>query len=258
MQRRTTAVTWLAAMAIVCLLGARSIAPGDASTSVLGTTAPQGSTTPSYGLWLPIVLANYPTPSPTPTATLTPQSTPTFTPTPTPACLTVADFDGCNNINNLGCAMWPAYDTTEYSNWVDVAYREETGHACIAVMRYTVYDWVAYSIGLCGADITEYSRLRFDFRVLDSYHIPSRIKVELKRYDTVGTQEWGVAWANVASTHLWQSIDVPITSLQPVPWAPPLSSRTNMYELVFVFEYPSSGPRGTEGVVYFDDIQFCP
>jgi hypothetical protein len=87
--------------------------------------------------------------------------------------------------------------------------------------------------------------------------IPERIKVELKRQNTSGAEELGAAWPRIQITNTWQTVEVPLGDFRPADYRPPLSSWADMQELTLVLTRPFTGPPGSEGWIFLDNIRFC-
>lgn len=174
--------------------------------------------------------------TPTATETPTPTATHTYTPSPTPTPLVVARFDGCSNMVELGggagaTGLIPTYEP------------DDSESSC--AVELDCPDECSYWIPLLGHDLTLYSRLVFDIKA--GTPAPDKIKIELRRKgDEVSrTYVSGI-------TEDWQNKQVEIGELQAVPGKTPLSSFTDMTEIVFTFE------TGQSGVVYLDNIVFEP
>jgi hypothetical protein len=182
---------------------------------------------------------------------------PTLPPT-TPAPLVVADFDSCGSMNNLGGGMGAAYEAPDY---LTENYIPEQGRGCVVRLQYHVAYWGAFWMKLQRVDLSPYSSLSFDVRADAQMGIPDQFKIELKRQCVfLG----GVTTCDEVSIILvsgitddWQTISVNLADFRPTgyPDLGPLSSFTEMEELVFTFEANRSG---TEGVVYLDNIVFIP
>lgn len=184
------------------------------------------------------------TPTPTPTATPAPTDTPTVTstpsptPTPTPRSLTIANFDTCSGEGRMGAAYDPAT-----ANRLDVTYQPESGRGCAARLQYNLEPggWVAFWIKLDGADLSPYRTLVFWARSEEGSPTPASIKVELKRLNNQETKA-KVHILTLKPAGGWFSI--PLSDFA-------LSSRTQMSELVFTFEYQNAG---ASGVIALDQI----
>jgi len=183
-----------------------------------------------------------PTFTPTPTETPSPTPKPTATPTPTPRAMTIADFDSCTGINNLGGGMGAAYDPNT-ANRLDVTYVQEAGRGCIARLQYNLDadGWSAFWLQLGGADFSSYNTLHFWIRGEEGSPAPGRIKIELKRANNT---EQRITYFPLSLTPQGQWISIPLRDFK-------LSSLTQMSELVFTFEAATAGP---SGVIVLDRV----
>jgi len=174
-----------------------------------------------------------------------------FTPTPTsttPALLpefVIADFDNCSGATKQEGGMGAAYDPASGDKLVE-SYVQEAGRGCIARLEYDVVGWSAFWIQLQGADFSSYSQLVFDIKADPQEKVPGRVKIELKRADG---QEVSILYISGITTD-WQTMSVNLRDFGP-SYANPLSSFTDMEELVFTFEASQSGKAG---VIYLDNI----
>lgn len=190
-----------------------------------------------------------PTPSSTPTATLTPSPTPTATPTssptptftPTPLTLTIADFDRCNNLNNLGGEMGAAYDPNMPSRLAET-YVAEPRRGCVVRLEYHLAEngWVAFWIKLQEANLARYNTLSFWARANEAMTV--KVKIELK---PAGSDQIAFVYRTLNLSGNWQRFDIPLRDF-------PLPSRTRMNELVFTLEARQIGV--PDGVIFLDTI----
>ncbi|MBN1992146.1 MAG: carboxypeptidase regulatory-like domain-containing protein [Anaerolineae bacterium] len=194
----------------------------------------------------PTVIAETVTNTPIPPAD-TPLPTPTLPPMPP---LVVADFDSCAGVSNLQGLMGAAYNK-EAGDFLLESYTPEQGAGCVVRLEYQIKNWSGFWLKLEEIDLTLYRYLTFNIRA-DGPHIPGEMKIELKRactqtHDQTTCAETAKYFAN-SITDSWQPIPINLSE-----FTPPLSSFTEMGELVFVFDANLSG---TEGVVYLDNIVF--
>lgn len=200
------------------------------------TPAPTSTATPT--------ITPTPTPTTTPTPSPTPTATPTSSPTPTftlaPLTLTIADFDRCSNLNNLGGEMGAAYDPNLPSRLAE-AYVSEPQRGCVVRLEYHLAEsgWVAFWIKLQEANLTPYNTLSFWARANDA--IAVKIKIELK---PASSDQIAFVYQTLNLSGSWQRFNVPLRDF-------PLSSRTRMSELVFTLETQVGVP---DGVIFLDTI----
>jgi formylglycine-generating enzyme required for sulfatase activity len=161
--------------------------------------------------------------------------------------LVVADFNSGTGTNNLGGQMGAAYDLP---NHLHETYVKEQGRGRVARLKYHVEDWSAFWMKLRGTDLTPYSALVFDIRA-DQPGSVTEMKIELKRADR---KEVSIIYVS-GITISWQTKILNLDDFVPVGYAEPLSSLTDMEELVFTFEAKRSG---TDGVIYLDNVVFRP
>lgn len=121
---------------------------------------------------------------------------------------------------------------------------------CMVRLEYQIQNWAAFWIKLQGVNLTPYSRLTFDIKADPQPEIPGQMKIELKRADAT---EISVAYVRDITID-WRSMSVPLSDFEPTGYTAPLSSFTQMEELVFTFE----SKFGSAGVVYLDNIAFRP
>ncbi len=205
------------------------------SPTATPTHTPTPTSTPT---WTPTPTDTAtPTPTPTPTDT----TTPTPTPTPTPRTLTIADFDRCNNVNNLGGEMGAAYDPNQPSRLTE-SYLSAPQRGCVALLEYHLADdgWVAFWIKLRDADLAPYSTLSFWARADNAVAVT--IKVELK---PAGTDQTAFVRQPLNLTENWQRFSIPLQRFS-------LPSRAQMNELVFTLEARQVG--APDGVLWLDAI----
>jgi LysM repeat protein len=171
--------------------------------------------------------------------------------------LLVTDFDNCDDTNNLGGTMGPAYQPPD--NWLAKSYVSETGHGCVVKLEYEIKDWGAFYLKLNGPDLTSFIEndgvLSFDIRADEP--IPNGVKIEVKRFCPplgveVSCGELSVYYMT-GITPEWQRRSVPLAGFGTVGWAATLSSWEGIEELVFTFEAHNSG---NNGLVYLDNIAF--
>ena len=130
-------------------------------------------------------------------------------------------------------------------------YVQEAEHGCVARLEYNIVQWSAFWMKLQGVNLTPYSKLAFDIRADPERGIPGQMKVELKR---AGNQQVSITYVSGITTG-WQTMSVNLADFGPTGYTDPLSSLTEMEELVFTFEASRSG---TQGVVYLDNIVLIP
>jgi hypothetical protein len=141
--------------------------------------------------------------------------------------------------------MGAAYNPPDY---LKEHYVQELGRGCVVRLTYDIVNWAAFWLKLEGSNLTSYNKLSFDVK---SAHtgVPAAMRIELKR---AGNTE--ISTINVTGlTTQWQTKSVNLADFEATGFAPPLSSLTDMEELVFVFESVSSG---SQGVVYLDNVIF--
>ena len=154
----------------------------------------------------------------------------------------IADFDSCTDQGEPWEAIQPSPD-----NSLVVSYMWEDGLGCIARLEYDIDNWSAFLIRLHDADLSPYSQLVFDIKADPQENIPGRVKIELKR---AGGQEISIQYIEGITTD-WQTIIVNLSDLESTGYTDPLSSFTDMEELLFTFGANESGRRG---VIYLDNI----
>ena len=142
--------------------------------------------------------------------------------------------------------MGAAYDPDSGDRLAE-SYVQETGRGCIARLEYDIVGWSAFWIQLQGADLSPYSQLVFDVRADPQENVPEQIKIELKR---MTGQEVSILYISEISV-AWQRIRVNLSNFGPTGYTNPLSSFTDMEELVFTFERNQAGKTG---VIYLDNI----
>jgi hypothetical protein len=160
---------------------------------------------------------------------------------PLPAKSVIADFDSCTDQEGLFEPIEPSP-----GNSLVVSYVPEEGRGCVARLEYDIDDWAAFLIRLQGADLSPYRQLVYDVKA-DLQGVPEQVKIELKRADL---QEVSILYLSGITTN-WQTMSVSLTSLGPTDYTEPLSSFTDMEELLFTFGAKESG---SIGVVYLDNI----
>jgi len=182
-----------------------------------------------------------PTGTPTPSPTPTPTSTPTPSPTPTPRALTIANFDRCNNLNNLGGEMGAAYDLN-LPHRLTEGYPQEPGRGCVARLEYHLEQdgWVAFWIKLQEANLSPYNTLYFWARAETPVSIG--VKIELK---PAGTDQIAFVYQTLDLARDWRRFSVPLRNFQ-------LSSLARMNELVFTLETQRVGT--PDGVFFLDTV----
>jgi hypothetical protein len=158
--------------------------------------------------------------------------------------LLVADFEGCQSINNLGGEMGVAYNPPD--SLVE-SYEEEPGRGCVARLEFDVDGWSAFWLRLEDADLRPYRRLSFDVRADPEPGFTGQMKVELKRKE--GAEIVILYVADIGPG--WRTVHVNLDDFRPTGTNPPLATRQGVEELVFVFEAAKSGGKG---VVTLDNI----
>jgi hypothetical protein len=175
---------------------------------------------------------------------------PTNTPTPTP--LVIADFDSCDNINNLGGEMGAAY-TGEDLLFESYPPRLSDG-GCMVRLEYDIKVWSAFWLELRMLDLSSRGQISFDIRADEP--VPGWIKVELHRActtvdgNTTCEQSEITYISGIATT--WQTVSIPLSDFGPAPGFDPLETWEGVQELVFTFENYIAGQYG---VVYLDNIE---
>ena len=104
---------------------------------------------------------------------------------------------------------------------------------------------------LNGADFSQYGNLVFDIRADPTLGIPGQVEVGLKR---AGNQQVSIIYVSEITAD-WQLVSISLADFSPTGYTAPLSSFTEMEELVFTF---SASRSGTQGVVYLDNIVLEP
>lgn len=160
--------------------------------------------------------------------------------------LVVADFDGCQRTNNLDGEMGAAYNPPDS---LSESYVEEPGRGCVARLDFQIDDWSAFWLQLENADLRPYKALRFDVRADPEPGFTGQMKIELKRQ--AGAEIVILYVADIGAD--WKTVRVDLDDFRPTGTNPPLASRKEVEEMVFVFEAAKAGGKG---VVYLDDIAF--
>lgn len=160
--------------------------------------------------------------------------------------LAVADFNGCQSINNLGGEMGVAYSSPD--SLVE-SYVEEAGRGCVARLEFDVDRWSAFWLRLEDTDLRPYRRLSFDVRADPEPGFTGQMKVELKRKD--GAEIVILYVADIGPD--WKTVRVSLDDFRPTVTNPPLATLRGVEEMVFVFEATKAGGKG---VVYVDSIAF--
>ena len=142
--------------------------------------------------------------TPTPTPTPTPTTTPTPSLTPTPRSLTIANFDRCNNLNNLGGEMGTAYDPNLPHRLIE-GYPQEPGRGCVVRLEYHLEQdgWVAFWIKLQEANLSPYNTLYFWARAETNVSIG--VKIELK---PAGADQVAFVYQTLDLTRDWRRFSV--------------------------------------------------
>lgn len=165
-----------------------------------------------------------------------------------PENLLVSDFDNGIAKNRLGGEMGVACpaDGCPAPNRLIAAYVFEEG---VLRLEYAITEWTAFWIKLQKADLSNFSRLRFDIRSEPGYSTTRQFKVEIKRGNELGVQYFG------GVTDAWQTVELELSGFRNPGWNEVLSGWTDMDELVFTFEQARSGGGG---IIYLDTIEFLP
>ena len=168
---------------------------------------------------------------------------------PKPEPLIIADFNNCANTNNLGGSIGAAYNLPDI---LEESFINEPERGCVAQLNYNIKEWAAFWMQLGGADFSPYDNgnLTFDIRVEAETAVPNQIKIELKR---AGDQIGILYVSNITSA--WQTKQVSLSDFGSAGYGNPLSSFTDMDELVFTFESKNAGE---QGIVYLDNIILQP
>jgi hypothetical protein len=161
---------------------------------------------------------------------------------------TIADFDRCTGVNNLGGPMGAAYNAPDN---LEESYPQEPGRGCVARLAYDVSEWSAFWLKLERVDLGPYSQLVFDVRAEPEPGVSRQIKIELKR---ARNREVSIVYVS-GITADWQTVRVDLADFGPTGYTTELSSLTGMEELVLTFE---ASQAGSQGVVYLDDIRLEP
>ena len=161
-----------------------------------------------------------------------------------PPTLVIADFDSCDEVTNHGGRMGSFQGSPDDS--LVASYVKEAWRGCIAKLEYDIVTWSAFWIQLQGADLSLYSQLVFDVKA-ESQKVPKQAKIELKR---ARGKEVSILYIPGITTD-WQTMRVNLSSFGPTDYADPLSSFTDMEELLFTFDANLSG---MTGVIYLDNI----
>ena len=155
----------------------------------------------------------------------------------------IADFDRCADQGGPWEAIQPSPDNSLVVSYV----RREDRPGCVARLEYDISDWSAFLIRLQDADLSPYSQLVFDVKADAQENVPEQVKIELKR---AGGQEVSIQYIEGITTD-WQTITVNLSDLGPTGYTDPLSSFTDMEDLLFTFGADESG---RTGVIYVDNI----
>lgn len=214
--------------------------------------------TESPGLAPSSTVTPEPTSSLTPTNSPAPSQTPTetVTPSPTPVPLIAADFDRCDNINNLGGEMGAAFVSPDF---LEEKYLPNAGNGCAANLEYRIEQWSAFWLKLNRADLTDYRSLVFDIKADPGGEFPMSFKIEIKRncitQANVTTCEQVSINRVWVEDNTWQTLKVDLAEFADTgdPNLEALSAWTEIDELTFVFERSYSGPSGK---VILDNILF--
>lgn len=156
--------------------------------------------------------------------------------------MTIADFDSCTGINNLGGGMGAAYDPNTANRLVE-EYRGEPGRGCVVRLQYSLepFGWAAFWLKLEGADFSPYNTLWFWVRGEEGSPAPGRIKVELKRGDD---PQIYLVYRPLTLTPNGQWVSISLSDFRLPSW-------TQMRELVFTFEAQGAGQNG---VIIVDSV----
>jgi hypothetical protein len=170
---------------------------------------------------------------------------------------TVADFNNCNKINNLGGEMGAAFEPSTF-DWLIETYVPEAGRGCVAKLDYGAPTlWAAFWLKLVNADLTEQTVLSFDVKFIDDNNSGSdnEIKVELKRgcHDDTCDEVW-IQYVSVIAD-VWETKEINLADFYSLPGMVPPPLLTNIEELVFTFE---NGRISSKGVIFLDNIVFEP
>ena len=173
-----------------------------------------------------------------------------FTPPPIPPLL-VADFDACNNINNLGGRMGSAY------NWPDFMterFDPYPNRGCVAQIIYKEPEnWAAFWIKLQKVNLNEYNTFVFD--IYSATGSLNTIQLELKRYCSNGNCE-EISVKNIDDFgNKWKTVRVNLADFGPagITGISPLSSWENIEELTFTLKRDYAK---TDGIFLIDNIRF--
>jgi hypothetical protein len=154
----------------------------------------------------------------------------------------IADFDSCTDQGGPWEAIQPSPDSS-----LVVSYVRGDRPGCVARLEYDVDDWSAFLIRLQDADLSPYSQLVFDVKADPQENVPSRVKIELKR---AGGQEVSIQYIEGITTD-WQTMSVTLSDFESTGYTDPLSSFTDMEDLLFTF---GANESGRTGVIYLDNI----
>jgi len=181
--------------------------------------------------------------SSTPASTGSPSPGAASPPAPTspPAPLVIADFNTCTPRTNLGGKTGVTFVRPDS---ISDEYLKEPGRECSARLVYHLKkNYVAFYLKLAGASLTGYNTLAFDIRADPAIGAPAEVKVELKRSNNAEVSTYYITGV----TGEWETLTLPFADFRPIP----LSSYTDMSELVFTFELNRAGP---DGAVYLDNV----
>ena len=163
---------------------------------------------------------------------------------PPPSMIT--DFDDCGDPPKRA-RNTESIDDPSAGNTLTVSYVRETERGCVAELEYRIADWAAFRIDLLDVDLRPYSQLVFDIKADPQSPLPDRIKIELKRAD--GNE---VSILDISGiTTDWQMMRVNLSDFGPTSYTAPLSSLSDVEELLFTFDVERSGEIG---LVYLDNI----
>ena len=171
--------------------------------------------------------------------------------------LTIANFDSCMHVNNLGGPMGIA---TSSGDELSPAFMVQENGSCVLQLEYHMKDaersWVAYWMELNQAKTEDYDTLVFDIRA--EPHGPTKFVQGIKIELTGGCNTYGCKyrsiyymWKENISTE-WQTIPIPFHRFQSPGWAPGIE-KEKIEEVIFTFECRNVGPND---IIYIDNIHF--
>jgi hypothetical protein len=166
----------------------------------------------------------------------------------TPEPLVIADSDSCEGINNLGEASGAAYNPPDI---LRESYVEAANRGCVAKLEWDVSGWGAYWMKLGRADLRPYRTLLLDVRADPQPGIPREVKIEFKRKQGA---EVSIKYIDGIATS-WKTIAVELADFKSPGYGSPISTWSEIEELVVVAEPDKAGRQGT---LFLDNVILQP